>query len=147
MALTIRSGRLADAPALARLHHAARAQAMPWLPVLHDDAETEAWMRDHVLAALDVVVACADGAPVAYLALDGTVLDQLYVAPSHQGRGIGTRLLAEAKRRVPVELGLWTFQRNTRARAFYERHGFRAVEATDGTDNEEQEPDVRYEWP
>ena len=40
---------------------------------------------------------------------------------------------------------LWTFQSNHGARRFYERHGFVAVQHTDG-DNEEGAPDVRYEW-
>ena len=34
---------------------------------------------------------------------------------------------------------------NTDARRFYERHGFTAVASSDGSDNEEREPDVRYE--
>jgi hypothetical protein len=46
----------------------------------------------------------------------------------------------------PGPLTLWTFQRNTAARAFYERRGFTAVELTDGSSNEESEPDVRYVW-
>ena len=37
------------------------------------------------------------------------------------------------------------FQKNEGARRFYERHGFTAVEWTDG-DNEEGAPDVRYRW-
>ncbi len=41
---------------------------------------------------------------------------------------------------------LWTFQRNARARRFYEARGFVPVEATDGSRNEEKEPDVRYLW-
>ncbi len=37
-------------------------------------------------------------------------------------------------------------QRNNRARAFYERHGFRVARMTDGADNEEREPDILYVW-
>jgi hypothetical protein len=40
---------------------------------------------------------------------------------------------------------LWCFQANSGARRFYERHGFVAVEFTDGHDNEEGCPDVLYE--
>jgi ribosomal protein S18 acetylase RimI-like enzyme len=40
---------------------------------------------------------------------------------------------------------LYTFQENTGARRFYERHGFKAVKLTDGHDNEENCPDVLYE--
>ena len=38
------------------------------------------------------------------------------------------------------------FQRNTPARRFYERRGIRPVESTDGAENEERGPDVRYVW-
>jgi ribosomal protein S18 acetylase RimI-like enzyme len=46
----------------------------------------------------------------------------------------------------PDGLQLWVFQKNVGARRFYERHGFRLVELTDGAGNEENEPDARYEW-
>jgi ribosomal protein S18 acetylase RimI-like enzyme len=73
-------------------------------------------------------------------------LDQLYVDPSWQGRRIGHQLVELAKQRRPEGLALWTFQANGPAQRFYERHGFVAVERTDGHRNEEQEPDVRYVW-
>jgi hypothetical protein len=41
---------------------------------------------------------------------------------------------------------LWTFQKNVAARRFYEDRGFQAVEETDGSRNEEREPDVHYVW-
>ena len=44
-------------------------------------------------------------------------------------------------------LQLWTFQRNLRARAFYEKLAFAPVRFTDGASNEEREPDVLYAWP
>ena len=34
----------------------------------------------------------------------------------------------------------------SRALRFYEARGFRPVRFTDGADNEEQMPDVRYRW-
>lgn len=43
-------------------------------------------------------------------------------------------------------LQLWAFQRNLRAIKFYERHGFRLVRETDGSGNEEREPDALYAW-
>ncbi len=82
---------------------------------------------------------------IGFLALRAGWIDQLYVAPGQQGRGIGSRLIALAKAASPV-LQLWTFQRNAGARRFYEHHGFVAVETRDGSDNEEQEPDIRYRW-
>ena len=61
------------------------------------------------------------------------------------GQGIGSRLLERAKAERPDGLDLWTFQANTGARRFYERHGFVEVARTDG-DNEEGEPDIRLRW-
>jgi GNAT superfamily N-acetyltransferase len=72
-------------------------------------------------------------------------IEQLYVLPEAQGRGIGTELLDVAKR-ASACLQLWTFQRNARARCFYEARGFALVEETDGARNEENEPDARYRW-
>jgi len=45
---------------------------------------------------------------------------------------------------IPAGCRLWAFQRNQRARVFYEHRGFVAAEFTDGAGNEEREPDMRY---
>ncbi len=50
-------------------------------------------------------------------------LNTLYFASSHQGRGLGRRLLDEALGDSPAQL--WAFEANARAIAFYERAGFR----------------------
>lgn len=75
---------------------------------------------------------------------DGWV-EQLYVLPAVQGRGVGTELLDVAKHACD-RLELWTFQRNALARRFYEARGFMLIEQTNGTRNEEKEPDARYLW-
>jgi GNAT superfamily N-acetyltransferase len=72
-------------------------------------------------------------------------IDQLYVLPEAQGRGTGSALVQVAQRAFD-RLQLWTFQRNEKARRFYEAKGFALVEETDGADNEEKEPDARYLW-
>jgi GNAT superfamily N-acetyltransferase len=87
-----------------------------------------------------------DDAVVAVMVLDGDELDQLHVEPGWTGEGLGSALVAVAKAERPEGLHLWTFQANTGARRFYERHGFVAVRMTDG-DNEERAPDVQYAWP
>jgi len=58
---------------------------------------------------------------------------------------VGDLLLAKAMEGAQT-LQLWTFQRNARARAFYEKRGFALVRLTDGADNEEGEPDALYLW-
>jgi ribosomal protein S18 acetylase RimI-like enzyme len=72
-------------------------------------------------------------------------IDQLYVDPEHFGQRTGTKLVEHAKQLYPAGLDLWTFQSNTRARRFYEAHGFRPVQETSGN-NEEGSPDVCYHW-
>ena len=93
-------------------------------------AQREAWLAD-------------EPAIVGLIAIDGTEIDQLYVAVGHWQRGIGRRLLDLAKERSPSLLELWTFQVNQRAVDFYLANGFAIVESTDGANNEEREPDHR----
>jgi hypothetical protein len=62
------------------------------------------------------------------------------------GIGLGARLVDLAKSRRPAGLQLWRFVTNIGARRFYERHGFVVAEVTDGSGNEENEPDVRFIW-
>ena len=83
---------------------------------------------------------------IGLLALGESWLEQLYLALEWRGRGVGDQLEALAKQRRPEGLKLWTFQVNTPAQRFYERHGFVEAERTDGRGNEEREPDVRYVW-
>jgi len=59
---------------------------------------------------------------------------------------VSARTSHVAKRERPDGLRLWTFASNTGAQRFYERHGLRLVEETDGSRNEERTPDALYEW-
>ncbi len=87
-----------------------------------------------------------DGAPLGFVILHGGVIEHLYVQPEHQRRGVGAALLARARAVSPGGLALWCFVRNRPARAFYAREGFIEAEETDGSGNEEREPDVRLVW-
>lgn len=142
----IRPARSADAEAIADVHLDSRREAMPWLPVLHSREDTIAYFAGHVLLHEEVLVAEVNQLVVGFIALEGDHVDHLYIAPAYQGRGIGDTLLAVAKEVRPDGLMLWTFQRNARARQFYEARGFVAAELTDGSRNEEREPDALYRW-
>jgi ribosomal protein S18 acetylase RimI-like enzyme len=128
------------------VHLDSRREAMPWLPVLHSREDTIAYFAGNVLLHEEVLVAEVNQLVVGFIALEGDHVDHLYIAPSYQGRGIGDKLLAMAKESHPDGLTLWTFQRNARARQFYEARSFVAAEFTDGSDNEEREPDALYTW-
>ena len=78
--------------------------------------------------------------------LDDDWLTHLYVHPDEIGTGVGHALFEHVTTLRPDGFQFWVFQQNERARRFYEAHGAVAVEFTDGEDNEEQTPDVRYEW-
>ena len=94
---------------------------------------------------MDVWVADLDGVVVGQIMLGAGWLHHLYIDPSWMGRGLGDQFMTLARQRQPRGLQLWAFQSNTAAAArFYERHGFTAVEFTDGAANEERWPDVRY---
>lgn len=135
-----------DADEIADVYLAARADTLPYLRQVHTDDEVRAWIREVALKRAETWLAKRDGAIVGFIMLMGEEVEQLYVLPGNYRRGIGTTLLNLAKTKRPNGLYLYTFQRNTRARAFYETQGFRIIGTNDGTRNEEQEPDIRYQW-
>ncbi|HZD99211.1 MAG TPA: GNAT family N-acetyltransferase [Micromonosporaceae bacterium] len=147
----VRRAAAADADVVADVWLRSFAQALPSVRRAHSDDDVRSWIRDVVVPDRETWVATVDGAVVAVMVLgaitDGVgEIDQLYVDPPSQGGGLGRRLVDVAKQRYPAGLELWTFQVNAPAQRFYERAGFVAVDRTDGSGNEEQEPDVRYRW-
>jgi GNAT superfamily N-acetyltransferase len=144
----VRRGTRADAPAAAEVWLRSRKAAIPAIPPpVHSDDDVRHFFRMVVVRERELWVAVDEvSAVTGLLVLAGDDVDQLYVDPGWWRRGIGSHLLGEAKRLRPEGLWLWTFAANTGARRFYERHGFVAVDATDGSGNEEQAPDVRYAW-
>jgi ribosomal protein S18 acetylase RimI-like enzyme len=122
------------------------AAALPTVVRAHSDEEVRQ-LFEHVVVPRGGTWAADDGsAVVGVLVLDDDELSQLYLDPDSRGRGLGDRFIELAKRLRPAGLWLHTFQVNGPAQRFYERHGFWETARTDGRDNEEREPDLRYEW-
>jgi 8-oxo-dGTP pyrophosphatase MutT (NUDIX family)/GNAT superfamily N-acetyltransferase len=140
----IRAAVVADAPACARVYTRSKAFVMPEVPEPHTETEVAGWMAEVAIPTMDVWVADLDGVVVGQVMLEPGWLHHLYVDPSWMGRGLGDQIMDLVSRRQPRDLQLWAFQTNARARRFYERHGFKEVELTDGSGNEERWPDVRY---
>ena len=134
-----------DADAVADVFVASFA-TLTFLPTIHTEAETRAWIRDVVLPTYEVWVAEDGGRVVGMAALSEVVLEHFYVAPDAQRRGVGSALWSKATERRPDGFQFWVFQENADARRFYETRGARVVELTDGLGNEERTPDARYEW-
>lgn len=141
--MLIRPARRGEWLRVADVFIAARA-GMVYLPQLHGDDETRAFIRG-VVETGAVWVAEGGGCVAGFAALTPGWLDHLYVHPREHDAGAGSLLLARVKLECPQGFSLWTFQANLGARRFYERHGCREVRRTDG-ENEENLPDILYEW-
>ena len=139
----IRRGTSDDVDAVAELYDRSF-RTLTFLPVLHTLDEYRFWFgkqfAEHEPWVWD------EGGVRGFIVLTGDELMYLYLDVGWTGRRIGSVLLDHAKAQRPKGFTLWTFQQNDGARRFYERHGLRAIEFTDGAGNEEKTPDVRYEW-
>ncbi|MEU9375989.1 GNAT family N-acetyltransferase [Streptomyces sp. NPDC048255] len=122
------------------------AASLPSVRCAHTDYEIRDWFSRVLVPQYQTWIAVTTDTVVGVMVLKGAELKQLYLAPAWRGRGLGNRFMDLAKRQQPDGLTLWAFQVNTSAQRFYERHGFTAVERTDGRRNDEHEPDVRYIW-
>ncbi|MET7684907.1 GNAT family N-acetyltransferase [Streptomyces sp. NPDC005423] len=147
-AVVIRRATGPDARAAADVWLSSFVAALPTVVSPRSADEVRGHFRDVVVPLRETWVAEAAGGDgiVGVMVLADDLLSQLYLSPDWRGRGLGDRFVRLAKERSPQGLRLWTFQVNKPARRFYERHGFVAVEHTDGGGNEEREPDVRYVW-
>jgi ribosomal protein S18 acetylase RimI-like enzyme len=144
--VTPRRANPADAERIASLWLRSRRASIPSIPPpVHTADDVKSWFATVVLTQRETWVVEEPVGVTAVLVLQPGSINQLYVDPDHSGRGLGTRLVELAKELNPDGLDLWTFQSNVGARRFYERHGFIAVAATNG-DNEEGAPDMRYHW-
>ena len=151
MSIVLRAATSEDAPRVAEVLLSSRKAFLPYAPLAHTNAEVHQWVRGVLIPSGGVTVAYADAAVLGVLAtareFNVSWISQLYIAPSHVGQHIGSRLLAHALGSLALPVRLYTFQANVRARSFYERHGFRAIAFSDGSSNEERCPDVLYELP
>ncbi len=140
----VRDATAEDIPAIAAVVRSATRAAYTFMNWDHDDASFEGSVRGRFDAWTRVRVAIVDGSVAGVACLEGNELDQLFVAPAMQGRGIGSRLLTDVKKLCPAGFTLYTFQANRNARRFYAAHG--VVETGYGVSEAEGEPDVSLKW-
>ena len=134
-----------DMASVAALHRLSFFTAMPQMPVLHTPEEDVTFFSTIVFPRAEIWLSEQSGVAVGFIAFQEGWVEHLYVHPGHQGRGLGSALLALAQSQNH-SLRLWTFQCNLPARRFYEGHDFRTERTTDGADTEERQPDILYLW-
>lgn len=123
-----------DAEPIAALFSASRL-LLTFPPELHGVDDDRAHIRDDVLANQRVAVAGRHRRIVGFLAETLDWINYFYMAPDQLRSGVGSALTAVVKAWTR-SLELRCFARHAPARASYEKHGFVAVEFTDGQDNE-----------
>jgi len=147
--IELRPARVDDAPRIARVLLWSRLVFLPYAVSSHSDDDTRHWVRNVLVPSGGVTVACEGEAMVGVVAVSQEAeagwIHQLYLSPTHVGRGLGSRLIDHALQQLARPVRLYTFQANAGARRFYERHGFRAIAFSDGSTNDERCPDVLYE--
>ena len=143
----IRPFRADDEPAVVGVWHRSGQAAYTFLPTWQAFTLEHAGtvFRDVIRARCAIWVGTLDAQIVAYLAMNGSYVDRMYVDPSQWRRGWGTRLIACAKSLSPAGLELHTHQENQTARRLYEKHGFKAVRFG-VSPPPESSPDVEYQW-
>lgn len=100
---------------------------------------------NHILSKdFTVELATVGEKVVGMIAYNRSQIDQLYIHNGYQNAGIGRKLLERAKVQSNGALTLFTFEVNENAQRFYEKHGFVIIGR--GSDNEENLPDIQYEW-
>ena len=149
MQVVLRSAVDSDAPAVADVLISSRRTFIPYAPMAQSPSEVRQWVKRTLIPSRGVTVACASEEVVGVLATSEAEgigwIDQLYVLPGFVGQGIGARLLKHGLASLVRPVRLYTFQANAGARRFYDKHGFKAIEFTDGSTNEERCPDVLLE--
>ena len=143
MTVILRPARSTDAGTTGAILHGF-ARENDWMPELHSEAETIAFCGRMIDLGW-VTVAEMQGQVAGFLALNGDEVQSLYLADHARGKGIGQQLLDHAKAQRPT-LNLYAFQANRRACCFYESNGFVEVARGDGSENDENLPDIKYVW-
>ena len=143
----IRKYREIDKAEIVGVWHRSGIEAYTYLPTWQAlTIETATWVFENViLPKSEIWVGVLDERIVAYMAINGSYIDRLYVDPPEWRKGWGTRFIKLAKRLSPTGLECHTHQENHAARIFYEQNEFVAVKFGISPPPESA-PDVEYHW-
>lgn len=133
-----------DIPAIVDILMRSSRAAYTFMPWIHSDDD----FAEYVHASFDewdaVRIAETACGCAGFHCLHKDIVDQLFVAPEVQRRGVGSTLLRDVMTLRPHGFTLRTFRANRASRAFYE--GFGLVATDFGSSEAENEPDVTYRW-
>jgi len=136
-----------DRDEVVTLWRASKRKAFPYIAVQqrHTLAEDRYYFHSVISKKCAVWLAENEEGLLGMMALQDDFIDQLFVATTAQGQGVGTALLNKALELSPDRLRAFTFQKNRAARAFFEKHNFLIVDAG-LSPTPENEPDLEYVW-
>ena len=120
------------------------AEATSWLPIVDsaiERADYGRWLLEHT----QVTILRYNSQFVGFLALEGNIVQSLFIKVAFQRLGFGQVAINYAQKQY-TELRLWVFQANTDAQKFYQKLGFEALETTNGQGNDYCLPDIFYLW-
>lgn len=97
-------------------------------PIFRDDGFyfeelTVAKQTTNYMNELDSIWVYDDGVVKGFIQIENAEVKKLFVEPALQGNSIGAELLEYAIAKSNVNF-LWALEKNTKAIAFYKRHGF-----------------------
>jgi len=136
-----------DAIEVADLWYRAGKAAYTFIPLWQSfslELAREVFVRD-IAARFQIWVGLESEKIVAYLAMNGSCMERLYVDPEYQRRGWGKRLFKLATEISPTGFTLFTHQENWPARALYEKLGCKVLQYGISPPPENI-PDIEYEW-
>ncbi len=88
------------------------------------------YVPEALAAVPHLIVAEKGGAPAAFMGIEGTTLEMLFIAPGERGRGLGRELIQWGIQTYGVN-ELAVNEQNPQARGFYEHMGFRIYKRTE----------------
>jgi putative acetyltransferase len=133
-----------DLEPVARLWRAAFLGAHPFIACELPLERFESYLGGELASAHTLRVVAADDTVLGFLARKDRYVSHLYVAPDEQRRGVGSWLLAHARREAGDGLWLRVYARNVAARRFYERRGFHVTAVLPDDDPREHQLELRF---
>lgn len=101
-----------------------RSFCSPEFVAAHTPQRQAAYLRGELMQGKQLWM-LAEAQPVGLVSLWGSLIENLYVLPSEQGKGYGSTLLRFAMAHCAGTPVLWVLSNNLRAQSLYQRHGFR----------------------